>query len=397
QPGSSRLRLKSAELMSNEPGHLAYYSEQEPFVHVRRLGHGSNAVVDEVKGMPSGEFAGKVFARKTLWVTFKGQVDEVLREVQMMKSLRHPHMISVVLAYEEIEERRKGRRPYKIIMEPVADTNLADYLEHIEDLLVTVSDSDKEHGQEARRVRDQLLGWFGCLAVGMAYIHEKRIRHGDIKPANILIRGSQVLYADFGLSQAFATSVTTKTYGKDGMQGTPRYVAPEIAGSKARGRSSDVFSLGCVFAEVLTVLSRMRLAAFASYLGPPGSRAYCAHPEKVLRWLFHTRALHVSNQSSSQSKDKGSYFDYDSMWSSSVLMQHPTPELRPMAYQVASAVHSSEWSRVTYQGCCSGFPFKQPPSRELGVVRPPMEICLNALSPKATISWDQIPQFRYHQ
>ena len=34
---------------------------------------------------------------------------------------------------------------------------------------------------------ENIQKWFGCLASGLAFIHSKRIRHKDIKPANILV------------------------------------------------------------------------------------------------------------------------------------------------------------------------------------------------------------------
>jgi serine/threonine protein kinase len=54
-----------------------------------------------------------------------------------------------------------------IVMSPVADWNLADFL-------------DREHISSDDR--SFLRTFYGCLAVALRYLHENRIRHKDIKP-----------------------------------------------------------------------------------------------------------------------------------------------------------------------------------------------------------------------
>ena len=99
-----------------------------------------------------------------------------------------------------------------------------------------------------------LRTFFGCLSRGFQYLHnDTKIRHRDIKPANILIYDGRVKISDFGLSLTWADSQSTTTWSTcPGF--SRRYCAPEVANAQARNSSSDIWSLGCVFLEMVTVL-----------------------------------------------------------------------------------------------------------------------------------------------
>jgi serine/threonine-protein kinase len=78
------------------------------------------------------------------------------------------------------------------------------------------------------------------LLDALAYAHEKRIIHCDIKPDNVILfpRG-RVCLADFGIARV---ALRTRTIMGSG-QGTVGYIAPEQALGKVSFRS-DVFSMG---------------------------------------------------------------------------------------------------------------------------------------------------------
>ncbi len=134
-------------------------------------------------------------------------------------------------------------------MSPVADCNLSKYYEH------AASSPDK---------LSLLRGFYGCLANALQYLHNSKIRHRDIKPENILIKGSRVLLTDFGLSfdwEHLSRSTTTADSAK-----TPVYAAPEVAFFERRkNSSSDIWSLGCVFLEMVTVLKGETVSAMREY------------------------------------------------------------------------------------------------------------------------------------
>jgi serine/threonine protein kinase len=97
----------------------------------------------------------------------------------------------------------------------------------------------------------------GCLASAIAYLHEQKVRHKDLKPSNVLLSRNNLWVTDFGTSTDFSLLSTSAT--ENGERGTPKYFAPEVAAFKPNGRSADVFSLGCIFLEMLTVAKYGRL------------------------------------------------------------------------------------------------------------------------------------------
>ena len=139
--------------------------------------------------------------------------EEFLHEVQVASRLKHPNILSVINA-SYIDDH------FVIAME-LGDESLADRIE--------------------RRISSaRALDLAGQALASLAYAHEKKIIHCDIKPENfILFPGNQLKLADFGFAK-----LSLRTLKASG-SGTIDYIAPEQAMGRPKFQS-DVFSIGLV-------------------------------------------------------------------------------------------------------------------------------------------------------
>lgn len=87
------------------------------------------------------------------------------------------------------------------------------------------------------------------LSDGLSYIHQHGILHRDIKPDNLyLLPDGTLKIADFGI----ASPIGEKAKPQEAIRGTIYYTAPEILLGQTALVSSDIYSMGIVFFELLT-------------------------------------------------------------------------------------------------------------------------------------------------
>ncbi|RLN56190.1 hypothetical protein BBJ29_007730 [Phytophthora kernoviae] len=200
------------------------------YIILEQLGAGGYAEVKLCKEKLSGKlFAMKFISRDVMKkdkVGKQSKLDDIKREIAIMKKLNHPN----VLRLYEVMDDPKMNKLFLVL----------EYMKH-GDML---SYQKKKHPQgmlENLRDRD-LHSVFLQVILGLAYLHEQKIVHGDIKPQNLLVGEKEVVkIADFGISQSLYGS---KQKIAD-VAGTPAFMSPEMcSGEEYSGQLADVWALG---------------------------------------------------------------------------------------------------------------------------------------------------------
>lgn len=94
-----------------------------------------------------------------------------------------------------------------------------------------------------------LISWMYQLALGLSAVNEVLI-HRDLKPENCLFVGETLKISDFGLSKYIDEVTRTQTYKGEG---TYPYMAPETWELGHQSTQTDIYSLGIMFYELITL------------------------------------------------------------------------------------------------------------------------------------------------
>eukprot|EP00301_Raphidiophrys_heterophryoidea_P026446 c9136_g1_i1.p1 GENE.c9136_g1_i1~~c9136_g1_i1.p1 ORF type:complete len:319 (-),score=94.05 c9136_g1_i1:268-1188(-) len=190
-----------------------------------KIGGGSYGDVFKAEDRITGEIV--AIKRIRLDTQDEGIASTTIREVSVLQELTHPNVVG--LKDVTLSPDRKLHLVFEFL-----DKDLKDHL-----------DANKKGiaPMEIKSFMYQLLN-------GLAFCHTHRILHRDLKPQNILITNTGVLkLADFGLARAFNIPVCAFTHEVV----TLWYRAPEILlGGKEYSTPVDIWSVGCIFAELVT-------------------------------------------------------------------------------------------------------------------------------------------------
>ncbi len=89
------------------------------------------------------------------------------------------------------------------------------------------------------------------IAEGLAYAHNKKVIHKDIKPQNMMLTKEGVIkLMDFGIAETVHSSMSRLK--NTGSSGTLVYMSPEQLRGKDVGKEADIYSLGATLYELLS-------------------------------------------------------------------------------------------------------------------------------------------------
>ncbi|KAI4356128.1 hypothetical protein L6164_000175 [Bauhinia variegata] len=191
----------------------------------RLLGQGTFAKVYHARNLMTGmSVAIKVIDKEK--VLKVGMIDQIKREISVMRLVRHPHVIEL---YEVMASKSK----IYFVMEYAKGGELFNKV------------------AKGKLKEDLARTYFQQLISAVDYCHSRGVFHRDLKPENLLLdENGNLKVSDFGLS-AFAESKR-----QDGLLhttcGTPAYVAPEVINRRGYdGCKADIWSCGVILFVLL--------------------------------------------------------------------------------------------------------------------------------------------------
>ena len=158
----------------------------------------------------------------------EGTPSTAIREISLMKELKHENIVSL---HDVIHTENK-----LMLVFDYMDKDLKKYMD--------------SRGGGGQLDYITIKSFMHQLLQGIAFCHENRVLHRDLKPQNLLINNKgQLKLADFGLARAFGIPVNT--FSNEVV--TLWYRAPDVLlGSRTYNTSIDIWSAGCIMAEMYT-------------------------------------------------------------------------------------------------------------------------------------------------
>ena len=190
---------------------------------LHRLGKGGMAIVYQASHKETGELVALKMMSHRLVYDAKA-LEQFQREAKIIESFDHPHIV-------QMKGRFRAFRSFFIVLEYCDGVSLD----------VALQDKGALPLAEFRRV-------VGQLTSALAYAHDHKVVHRDVKPSNIMLtdRGD-VKLMDFGLANPVDDAES-----KGIVAGTPRYMPLQQLRGGSIDPRADLFALGCTAWKLLT-------------------------------------------------------------------------------------------------------------------------------------------------
>jgi len=187
-----------------------------------KIGEGTYGVVYRAKNNVTGDIV--ALKKIKLESEEEGIPSTAIKEISLLKGLNHPNIVRL---YDVIHGDKKLTLVFEFL-----DQDLKKYID-----------------EKIRPPVPIMKSFLWQLLNGIAFCHDQRVLHRDLKPQNLLINKAknELKLADFGLARSFGIPVRNKSHEVV----TLWYRAPDVLmGSSKYSSSIDIWSAGCIFAEM---------------------------------------------------------------------------------------------------------------------------------------------------
>jgi serine/threonine protein kinase len=193
------------------------------FQKLAKIGEGTYGIVFQARDTTTGQIVALKFFK--LDQEEDGIPSSTLREMSILKTMNHPNIVI-------LED---------VIIQPGQLCFVFEFVRtDLRGLL-------RKHGPLQP---DTLQSYAFQMLCGLYTLHTHRIMHRDLKPDNLLVTRDRLLkISDFGLSRYF--TIPVRQYSPNVV--STWYKAPELMlGTRIYDISIDVWSVGCIIAEMVT-------------------------------------------------------------------------------------------------------------------------------------------------
>eukprot|EP00760_Papus_ankaliazontas_P003798 PhM_4_TR1164/c0_g1_i1/m.65120/K04441/P38; p38 MAP kinase len=253
------------------------------------------------------------------WSTVQGECRRILREVLVLKHLRHPNVICSFDVFA-LPPRSTANVEATSTEEPFDVCVVMPYVPRT----LCQRDSEDYTSDDKDDNERLMVTHLFCLLRGLDYYHKCGLVHRDLSPRNVLINDAdkpeevEVYLADFGMAREETQSVPCE---RTFYVTTRPYRAPEnIYGSGRYDQKIDIWALGCIVAELMM---KRRLFNIPSARDTSGRWSGPRAAEQLMEVLQGIGAVDAEDIEAVPSSNVRSYLHDPSITS----MPHRLPEI----------------------------------------------------------------------